>query len=162
VAYTTVDAVRDILSRAESSYPATAASLTDEQIGTAIESAQSLIDARLAVAYRVPFADPAPKLVVRIATGLAAFDADQTYREVRDYASELNPVYLRYKEAMLLLDQLQKGSAALPDYDPPEDDDGGPDPANGNIVAVYNPDLCAADAAYRSRCDPMWGFYYGP
>lgn len=161
--YTTREAARGVLSRAVSTYPSTAASLTDEQVDTAIDSAQSVIDAKLSVSYVVPFPDVSiPKLVTRIATDLSAFDLDQTFREVRDYSSELNPIYLRYKEAMSLLDQLQKGTATLPDYQPPDGEEP-TDPAGGDIVAVFNPDLCAIDVSLRrSQCDPMWGFYYGP
>jgi phage gp36-like protein len=165
VPYTTRDTVRDLVSRTVATYPGTAASLSDEQIDTAIESAESLINAKLATGYRVPFPDGSvPVLVVRICNALAAFDSDQTFREVRDYSSELHPVYLRYKEALALLDQLQKGTAVLPDYEPPEDDSGGPDPAGGNIVAVFNPNLCLVDEALRQRrgYDPMCGYYYGP
>lgn len=162
--YTTRDTVRDLVSRTEATQPSTAASLSDEQIDTAIESAQSLIDAKLATGYRVPFPDGSvPVLVVRICNALAAFDADQTFREVRDYSSELHPIYLRYKEALAILDQLQKGTATLPDYVPPDDDSGGPDPAGGSIVGVFNPDLCLVDQSLRRPdCDPMWGYYYGP
>lgn len=160
--YTTREAVRELVSQDTSTFPGTAASLSDGRIDAAIISAQALIDGRLATMYRVPFVDGSvPVLVVRITNALAAFDADQTFREVRDYSSELHPVYLRYKEAMALLDQLQKGTATLPDYVPP-DPDPGSDPSGGDIVAVFNPDLCAVDLSSGRSCDPMWGFYYGP
>lgn len=142
--YTTRDVVRAALARTEDSYPGTAASLSDDEIDAAIIRAGGLIDSRLGIQYVVPFTQvPLPVIVVRIAVALAAFDADQTFREVRDYSSDLNPVYLRYTEAMKLLDQLAKGTATLPDYEPPDDGSTPTDPPGGNIIDVINPDLCA-------------------
>jgi phage gp36-like protein len=141
--YTTKDAVRELLAR-DSASAGTAASLGDPTIDDAIDSAGALIDSKLGTVYSVPFSqDPPPAMVVRIAKAVAAYEADLTFREVRDYASELNPVYLRYRDALTLLDQLQKGSATLPDYIPPDPDPGLPDPTGGNVVGVFNPNLCS-------------------
>lgn len=159
--YTTKEAVQELLAR-DSASAGTAASLPDATLIGAIESADALIDAKLGAAYSVPFTqDPPPKIVVRIAKAVAAYEADLTFREVRDYASDLNPVYLRYRDAVDLLDQLQKGSATLPDYEPPDPDPSSPDPAGGNVVGVINPDLCAvAYDVYGARPD-YWDLYYG-
>lgn len=159
--YTTRAKVREALTRAPSPPdgpdPGTAASLSDTRIDTAIESAGTVIDSRLGAFYSVPFQNT-PKLVGVIATALAAYDCDQTFREVRDYESELNPVYLRYREAQELLTQLQKGSATLPDYNPP--DPSQTDPAGGDIVEVLNPveDCAVFPSPRRGWMDEYYGW----
>ena len=143
VPYTTKEAVRELLSRETASQPGTAVSLPDATIDAAILAASNKIDSLLGAVYTVPFAAPpdTPAMVVDIAKALAAYDSDLTFREVRDYSSDLNPVYLRYKEAMDLLGQLQKGLATLPDYVPPDPDPGVPDNPHdpGSVVEVINP-----------------------
>lgn len=149
--YTDRTAVRELLARdggGVSPGAGTAASLPDDTIDAAIDRASARVDSRLGAVYSVPFAAPpnTPVMVVEIVLALAAYDADLTFREVRDYQSELNPVYLRYKDAMDLLAQLQKGLATLPDYVPPDPDPGTLDPPGGTeVVAVYNPQACLAD-----------------
>lgn len=127
--YTTRDEVREILARVEqgpSDIPEdTAASLPDGVIDDSIEQAESEINARLGVRYQVPFTDPAPKSVRDLATDIAAYLSDLTYRETRDYESELNPVYLRYKRAMQLLADIAKGAATLPENPPGSGGDSG-------------------------------------
>ena len=153
--YTTKEDVRGLLSRDTPTQPGTAASLPDATVDTAILAASSKIDSRLGAVYTVPFAasPDTPELVVQIAKALAAYDLDLTFREVRDYSSELNPVYLRYKEATDLLTQLQKGLAVLPDYTPPDPDPGVPDNPNdwGSVVDVINPCLTWPDSRWSSR-----------
>lgn len=159
--YTTREKVRGALTRVpeppDGPDAGTAASLSNERIDAAIESAGHLIDAKLAVFYAVPF-ETTPALVTVIATALAAYDCDQTFREVRDYASELNPVYLRYREAQELLTQLQTGKAVLPDYEPPDPDPGPTDPAGGDIVDVINPNLCEFQRPQPSWMDTYYGW----
>lgn len=162
--YAELTKVREMLSRTEDSRPGTAGSLPDATIEAAILTASRKINARLGTLYITPFSAPYPELIVEITEALAAFDADLTFREVRDYSSELNPVYLRYKEADALLTQLQKGTATLPDYVPPDPDPGIPDNPDdgGSVVGVYNIDLCAVDLSpRRHRCGDgcMCGFY---
>lgn len=160
--YTTKAEVRELLAR-DSASAGTAASLPDATIDDAIESASALVDSKLGTVYSVPFSQvPPPAMVVRITEAVAAYEADLTYREVRDYSSELNPVYLRYRDALALLTELQKGLSTLPDYVPPDPDPGIPDNPNddGSIVGVINPDLCAVDLGGHRRHDWM-DTYYG-
>jgi len=146
--YTDVTRVRAAISRTLESRPGTAASVEETTLLTAINSAQTTIDARLGVLFSTPF-EPVPQLITDIATALAAWDADLTFREVRDYASELNPVLLRYKWADGMLTALSKGQATIPGYDPVPSET---DPGGGDVVAVYNPDLCAVELDTSSCC----------
>lgn len=150
--YADIDAVKEMVSRDAVSRPGTAGSLSDDQIREAIYSAGRKIDARLGTLYTVPFSayPNAPELVTEICEAMAAYDLDLTFREVRDYQSELNPIYLRNQEAWDLLTQLQKGTATLPDYVPPDPDPGIPDNPNdtGSIVGVFNPDPCGEPDYY--------------
>lgn len=146
VPYTTREKVRELLSRGGGSddpgNPSTAASLPNSTVDAEILAASRTIDSRLGSVYTVPFAAPpqTPAMVVEIAEALAAYRCDLIFREVRDYSSDLNPVYLRWKEADALLTQLQKGLAVLPDYTAPDPDPGTPDNPNdsGSIVGVEN------------------------
>lgn len=155
--YTDVARVRAQVSRDPSATNGTAGSLDDGTILLEIDAARSLIDSRLGAVYAVPF-NPVPRVIQDIATALAAFNSDLTFREVRDYQSELNPVYLRYRNAMELLGQLQKGLATLPDYVPPDPDPGPGDAPGGDVVGVINPNLC--EFTRPPVCD-YWDLYYG-
>src|SRR5688500_4571406 len=127
--YTDVARVRALLARHVDSRPGTAGSIEESELELAIRAARTTIDAKLGVAYSVPF-NPIPALIRDIATALAAWDADLTFREVRDYSSELNPVLLRYKWATDMLADLASGKAVLPDYEPPDPDPGPGDNPN--------------------------------
>lgn len=109
-----MDKVRIALARDLTDVQGTAASLPDPQIQDAIAEATSRVDGRLSQLYLVPFADPAPELVQTITRDLAAFAADLVFREVRDYSSNLNPVYIRYQEALGLLKEIAEGKVSLP------------------------------------------------
>lgn len=113
-AYTTPDEVRLVLTRDLEKTAGNAASLADSTIGEQINSAMQRIDGKLALRYKVPFAEPTPTLIRDIARDIAAYLADLTFREVRDYGSDLNPVYLRYKDALALLDSIAKGETVVP------------------------------------------------
>jgi phage gp36-like protein len=151
VPYSDWEELQELLSRDDDSRPGTAGSLPQETLEEAIESADAVIDGRLGSMYTVPFGDPPPKLVTKISLAIAAYEADLTFREVRDYSSELNPVYLRYKDAMALLTELQQGKSVLPDYTPPDPDPGPDDNPNdsGSIVDVINPAHCPIYPGYR-------------
>lgn len=156
VPYTTPEKVRTLVSRQTDSRPGTGASISESQLVEAISAAQQKIDSVLGPVYATPF-DPVPPLVTDIATALAALEADMTFREVRDYGSELNPVVLRAKRYEDLLQQLRKGEATLPGYEPPEDEPT-PPTDSGSIVDVFNP--CEPDVCCSSG--PTWhGQYYG-
>jgi phage gp36-like protein len=138
--YTDTTRVRALITRNPGIDPGTAGSVDEGQIELAIRTAASTIDSKLSNLYTVPF-NPIPGLIIDIATAIAAWSADLTYREVRDYSSDLNPVLLRYKWAMDLLAELQSGKATLPDYQAPDPDPGPGDNPNdpGSIVDVINP-----------------------
>jgi phage gp36-like protein len=115
--YTTPKAVQEVLTRNEADpvdVEGNAAS-TDEQdvIEKNIVRAGSEIDSKLGSKYTVPFS-PVPPLIEMITVAIAAYYSDLTYRESRDYATNLNPVYLRYQDAEALLLQLQQGTAVIP------------------------------------------------
>lgn len=113
--YTTRERVRIALARDLDEVDGTAASLSNDAIDDAIVEATSRIDGRLGARYQVPFVDPVPQLVQTIARDLTMFLSDLTFREVRDYSSALNPVYIRYQEALKMLDQIAAGAISLPD-----------------------------------------------
>lgn len=123
--YTTPDEVRLVLTRDPDQTAGNAASLSNDTIQGEITSAQQRVDGRLALVYKVPFADPVPTLIRDITRDIAAYLSDLTFREVRDYGSELNPVYLRYKDALALLEQIATGKTTVPgDPVPPESESG--------------------------------------
>lgn len=123
--YTTPDEVRLVLTRDLAQVKGNAAGLSNQTIQEQINSAMQRIDGRLALVYKVPFGDPVPRLIRDIARDIAAYLSDLTFREVRDYGSELNPVYLRYKDALALLEQIATGKTVVPgDPVPPEGEQG--------------------------------------
>jgi phage gp36-like protein len=134
MAYTTPDEVRLVLTRNPTQTAGNAASLSDTTIESEINSAQQRVDGRLALVYLVPFADPVPTLIRDITRDIAAYLSDLTFREVRDYGSELNPVYLRYKDALALLEQIATGKTTVPgDPVPPESEAG-----SQTVVATFD------------------------
>lgn len=131
--YTSPDEVRLVLTRDLDQTAGNAASLANETIQEQINSAMQRIDGKLALQYKVPFADPVPRLIRDIARDIAAFLTDLTFREVRDYGSELNPVYLRYQDAMKLLDSIAKGETVVPGEPAPGDSE----VSSMSVVDVY-------------------------
>lgn len=121
--YTSVDEVRLVLTRDLDQTAGNAAGLKDETIREQINSAMQRINGKLALRYKVPFGDPVPTLIRDIARDIAAFLSDLTFREIRDYNSELNPVYLRYKDAVALLDSIAKGDTIVPGDPAPDQSD---------------------------------------
>lgn len=115
--YTDTTTVR-VLLNTTASQSQTASSLTDEAINQAITDADAEIDARLADRYSVPFSSPAPSVVSSLSTNIAAYLADLTYRQSREYASRFSPLYLRYQRCLEMLDRLSKGDDSLPGVDP--------------------------------------------
>lgn len=92
--------------------PATAASLSDDDLTAAITRAGNRVDTRLAGRYAVPF-DPAPDVIHDLTVDLAAYEATLTFRKGRDFESNLDPVYLRGQAAMTLLGQIASGQVEL-------------------------------------------------
>ena len=122
MAYVTANEVRSIVARDEGEHENTAASLTDEQIEEAIDSATNEVEARLAGQYIVPFSQPpqSPPLIVEIVRDIAAFLADLTFRQDVDYTSGNEPMLLRYQRALDLLQRLETGAITLPGADTPD------------------------------------------
>lgn len=137
-----------------------AASLSDETLLSEINSAQQRVDGRLAQVYRVPFDDPVPTLIRDITRDIAAYLSDLTFREVRDYGSELNPVYLRYKDALALLEQIATGKTSVPgDPVPPESEAG-----SMTVLDVYSGGQTPLGDIFdepRCRPGPIGWVYYG-
>lgn len=161
VPYATPLQVRSLVERGLASRPGTASSLSDDKVLEAINSAEQTIDSRLGLAFSVPF-DPVPPLVTDIALAIAAYQLDLTFREVKDYNSDLNPVLLRYRDAIALLQDIAKGIAALPGYEAPPDSNPPPNPNDGgSVVGVINPTLvqgCGPYAGQPYAYDPL-GWY---
>lgn len=154
--YTTPALVRSLVARSTASRPGTGASIDDSQVVESISAAEQKIDSILGVVYKVPFGPEIPQLITDIATAIAALELDMTFREVRDYNSELNPIVMRAKRYEDLLQQIRKGDASIPGYEPEEQEDNPSD--GGSIVGVENP--CLVDLSCRSQ--PSWSdLYYG-
>lgn len=133
--YTTPAAVREVLSR-DGTTTGTAASLTDQRLKEAIQSAEAQVNARLAGRYTVPFPDSdVPPLVVDITRDIAAYLADLTYRQGVDYESDSDPVLRRYQRATGLLTDLSHGRAELLPADP-DDPDAAVATEGGGAVAL--------------------------
>lgn len=131
--YTDRDKLREILDRDVSDTRDTAGSLSDEQLDAAIAEAEAEVDGRLGTVYTVPFTAPIPVMIKQITLAIAAYSADLTFREVRDYSSDLNPILLRYQRAQKLLLALASGAMDLPPGTPGPDSSTGP----GSVVVVY-------------------------
>lgn len=132
--YTTREAVRIALARDLEVPQGTAASTSNDLVDDAIVEASNEIDVRLAGRYTVPF-DPVPAMISTIARDIAAYMSDLTFREVRDYNSELNPVILRWKRATSMLKDLQGGNITLPGLLDPVSG------SSGEAVTAINTDL---------------------
>lgn len=133
MAYSTFEQVREVVARDPSQDEGTGASLADTTIMGYIAEADQEIDARLSSIYSTPF-NPVPPLISQISRDIAAYLSDMTFREVRDYTSDLNPVLLRYKRAQDLLKLLVSGEMDLPATTPPSSDGS----ASGLIVAALD------------------------
>lgn len=94
----------------------TPASMEPPELQVAIDNAQAEVDARLAVRYKVPFADPVPGLVMTIVTGKAIYYATLQYRGSKDLA-QYDPVVLRHAQVESLLKELANGRATLVELD---------------------------------------------
>lgn len=128
MAYSTVEQVQLIVVRDPNQDEGTGSSLPVPTIEDAIDEADREIDGKLRSIYTVPF-NPVPALVSRISRDIAAYLSDLTFREVRDYQSDLNPILLRYKRAQDMLKLLVSGEMDLPSIPSAETN------ASGLIVA---------------------------
>lgn len=134
--YCTRDQVVDVLTRDAAEVEGNAGTVDDEAVDKAIQDAMAEIDSRLGIKFTVPF-DPVPPLINSVAQDIAAYLTDLTFRENRDYSSELSPIYLRYQRAQAMLGRLSTGEAIIPpDGSDPENP---PDTGNGlRVAAVYS------------------------
>lgn len=111
--YTTPDDVKAVLARDDTADSGTAASLDVDRLTQAIVDAETEVDGKLKVRYTTPFSDPVPEMVAQITRDIAAYLADLTFRQGRDFSSDLDPVYLRYKRAQDNLKGLVDGTFTL-------------------------------------------------
>lgn len=160
--YCTLDEVVDVLTRNAAEVEGNAASVDGEVVAKAIADAQAEIDSRLATKYTVPF-NPVPALVASIAQDIAAYLADLTFRENRDYQTELSPIYLRYQRAQAQLGRLQTGEAVIPQEG--GDPENPPETGSGlRVAAAYSRpaliDGCEFDI--RLGCSPYQAPHWSP
>lgn len=119
MSYTDPDAVRVALTPGgDDADVGTAAYLNDGDFLAAIADATDEVNVKLAVRYTVPFADGAvPDIIKTISTAIAAYLATLTARG-GDPLDRQDPVALRNARAVLLLSQLQNGTALLDGVNP--------------------------------------------
>lgn len=113
MAYATAEDVRRVLARDLQHVEGTAAELLDPQIELMIVAAQATIDQRLARRYAVPFADPVSASVNALAVAVAAYHSDLIHRQSVDQ-ERADPVALRYRWAMQMIDRIANGEDDLP------------------------------------------------
>jgi phage gp36-like protein len=134
--YVTLAQVRDALAPSGSLTPgvATAASLSDAELTSAIADAQTEVDARLQGYSPAPFDVSAiPPIVTRITRDIAAYLATLTFRQGDPMLPD-HPVSLRYAAAQALLTAIAKGTMEAPGA--PVDSSG---VAEEQTAAVINP-----------------------
>ncbi len=131
MAYTTPAEVKQALAAGGTDATgATAAAMSDADIQDSIDEAIAEIDAKLP---GDPYPDPAPELVERVATNIAAYLATLTHRKNNQLPQD-HPVRLRYMRARELLEGMAKGDVELPA--PPA---GGA--STGHVENMYDGDL---------------------
>lgn len=138
MAYLDATALRNILGGTEN-LAGTAASLSDDDLTSAVDQAQAEVDGRLAVRYTTPFVDP-PQLVIDITGDIAAYVATLVYRRGEPITAG-ESILLRYQRAQALLAQAASGALALPAAQAVPTSDGEP-----TVVNPIDGDLwCPAD-----------------
>jgi phage gp36-like protein len=139
-AYTALTDLRYALAPGGGSDPATASSLTDVELGDAIEEASAEVDAELAALYAVPLDDPVPPIVARITRDIAAYLATLTHRRGVPLSTD-DPARLRGDQARALLRRIGSGQAGLVGVG------GTSDAADGSAVAnPYSGEMWAPPA----------------
>jgi len=117
MAYTDASEVRKILHPdADQTDIGTAASLSDDQLGEAIEEADQEVDGALGSLYTTPFV-PTPPLIARLSRDIAAFLATLTHRKTNPMDRD-DPVRLRYDRAQQILGQAREGQFDVSDVAP--------------------------------------------
>lgn len=117
MSYTTITAVKSVLSGTDTEESGTAAELSDDQIQYEVDSVEADIDSTLRNMYLVPFDVPddaaVPQIIRQIATDISAYACDLNYRKGREYDNQNMPVPLRYQRAQTLLENLRTGTITL-------------------------------------------------
>lgn len=113
-AYTKPETVQESLARDLARVGGNAASVAESVIEVNIERASAEIDGRLYSTYNTPFADPVPPIIEDIASSIACYLTAMTFRENRDFNTDLSPILLRYQRAQELLSGLATGSLQIP------------------------------------------------
>ena len=117
MAYTDASEVRKVLHpTADQTDTGTAASLSDAQLGEAIEEADQEVDGALGSLYATPFS-PTPPLLARVSRDIAAFLATLTHRKGSPIDRD-DPVRLRHDRAQQILGQARAGQFDVSDVAP--------------------------------------------
>lgn len=106
--------VQTILARDLARLGGNAASINEAEIRENIARAEAEVNGRLATSYTTPFVEPVPEMIKDITSSIACYLSVLTYRENRDFQTEMNPVLLRYQRASELLTGLATGSIQIP------------------------------------------------
>lgn len=150
--YASIQAVRRVLSPDGSREAAlgTAASLSNGEIGEAIEEAAAEINARIASRYSLPFSAPVPSLLEKLNRDIAAFLATLVYRRNAPLPAE-DPVRLRYARAQALLDRVARGEVELTTATGLAGES-----AETEVINLYEGDMFSLDEAGLSASGVTW------
>ena len=157
-AYATVTDVRLAVAR-DPSKPNSTAELSDDQLGEAIENAQSQVDGYLRGRYTVPFLDPVPALAKSLVIDIAAYLAGLNWYQETELLGT-DPLALRYARAIALLKDISMG-----DIDLDTGDGGGPAPDSaggmGSPINQYSGSMFGMSdfGLGYGRCDRGWGWW---
>lgn len=113
---------------AEAEYPQTAASLDDATLLSNIEEAGSFVDMHILARYMVPTEvvdQDGPQTVAKAPVrwwtrNIAAYFATLTFRQSRDL-NEDDPVRLRFRATVEMLEAVRSGALDIPEFEPSED-----------------------------------------
>ena len=117
----------------------TAAELTETQLYEVIEEAQGTINGYVGSRYALPFKMPYPKMLVSLTTAVALYLATLTYRRNKPMDPN-DPVSLRYKHSLSILQGIQAGKVLLvSDTGGEIETEGAQTPADSGSATVANP-----------------------
>lgn len=91
----------------------TAAMMSDDELQGHIDEADARIDSYLAQRYALPIASPAPTVLANVSRDIAAYLATLAFRKNKDLTA-MDPVYLRYSDAMAWLKAVGLGQIVIP------------------------------------------------
>lgn len=165
--YADADAVKALVSANVERPAGTAAELDDNVIRARLETAAAQVDAALSGAGRKLPGTPdenglvagAPVLVREVATAIAAYLADLTYRETVGH-DETAPVRARYEWAQQMLTLWTDGRSLPAGLDPSNDPEQGDitigDPINPPVPILFGPDMLTDPYPRSYGYDPDW------